>query len=87
MEPDEVNASIGIVGTGFVSHHLIMTLDRHVGLTASRVLTRRRPDACNGFAALDRLTNSVDERLESELHRLFLERCLASRLVAFGFGD
>lgn len=65
MAQNEVRASIGIVGTGFVSHHFVMALDRHQGLTASRVLTRRRPDTCNGFAAQDRLTNSVDELLDA----------------------
>jgi predicted homoserine dehydrogenase-like protein len=56
---------IGVVGTGFISSHFIMALDRQEGFTASRVLTRRPVDGCTGFPRPELLTNSLANLIEN----------------------
>ena len=56
---------IGVVGTGFISSHFIMALDRQEGFTASRVLTRRPVDGCTGFPRPELLTNSLADLIEN----------------------
>lgn len=51
---------IGIVGTGFIADHFTMSLDRHDGYRASRVLTRRSTRTVGGFPG-GVLTNSIDD--------------------------
>ena len=55
---------IGVVGTGFISSHFIMALDRQKGFTASRVLTRRPIEGCAGFPRPELLTNSLADLIE-----------------------
>jgi predicted homoserine dehydrogenase-like protein len=55
---------IGIVGTGWLSRHFLMSLDRHRDMSAARVLTRRPVDACGDFPRPDLLTRSVDDLLD-----------------------
>ena len=57
---------IGVVGTGFISSHFIMALDRQEGFTASRVLTRRPVDGCTGFPRPELLTNSLADLIENK---------------------
>lgn len=56
---------IGVVGTGFVSSHFVMALDRHRGFEVSRVLTRRDPAQCGDFPRPELLTTSLDAVLEN----------------------
>ncbi|QQP88068.1 hypothetical protein IGS68_18640 [Skermanella sp. TT6] len=56
---------IGVVGTGFISSHFIMALDRQKGFTASRVLTRRPIEGCAGFPRPELLTNSLADLIEN----------------------
>lgn len=56
---------IGVVGTGFISSHFIMSLDRHAGFEVSRVLTRRDPARCGDFPRPDLLTTSIDEVIDN----------------------
>lgn len=56
---------IGVVGTGFISSHFIMSLDRHPGFEVSRVLTRRNPSECGDFPRPDLLTTSIAEVIDS----------------------
>lgn len=55
---------IGVVGTGWLSRHFILSLDRHRDMSAARVLTRRDPDACPDFPRQDLLTRSVEDLLD-----------------------
>lgn len=55
---------IGVVGTGFVSSHFVMGLDRHPGYAVSRVLTRRPAAACLDYPRPDCLVSSLGEMLE-----------------------
>jgi predicted homoserine dehydrogenase-like protein len=56
---------IGVVGTGFIAAHFVMSLDRHEGFAVSRVLTRRDPASCDGFPRCDLLTTSLQELLDT----------------------
>lgn len=51
---------IGVVGTGYISRHFIISLDSHDGYTCSRVLTRRDADTISGFPD-GVITNSIDD--------------------------
>lgn len=51
---------IGVVGTGYIAHHFIMSLDFHDGYTCSRILSRRNPDTISGFPD-GVITNSIDD--------------------------
>lgn len=51
---------IGVVGTGYIAHHFIMSLDSHDGYTTARVLTRRDPAGTSGFPE-GIITNSIDD--------------------------
>lgn len=53
---------IGVVGTGFIGSHFSMSLERHDGYTARRVLTRRPTTEIGGFPE-DVLTNSIEDLL------------------------
>lgn len=55
---------VGIVGTGFVSRHFLLALERREDLEVSRVLTRRPLDTCGEFPRPDLLTDARDELLE-----------------------
>lgn len=55
---------IGVVGTGFIGNHFVMSLDRHDGYSANRVLTRRPVDDVAGFPE-STLTNSIDELVDN----------------------
>jgi len=56
---------IGVIGTGFISSHFIMGLDRQHGYEASKVLTRRDPASCGGFPRPDLLTTSLAEVIDN----------------------
>lgn len=56
---------IGVVGTGFVSRHFVMGLDRHRDAVAVKVLTRRLREDCTDYPRPELLTNSLDEVLEA----------------------
>lgn len=56
---------VGVVGTGFLSSHLVRRLASTDGMQVSRVLTRRDPASCHAFPASDRLTTSIDELLDT----------------------
>lgn len=56
---------VGVVGTGFVSRHFVLSLDRHRDAVAVKVLTRRLREDCADYPRPDLLTNSLDEVLES----------------------
>jgi len=56
---------IGVIGTGFISAHFVMSLDRHEGYVASKVLTRRDPATCRDYPRPDLLTTSVAEVIEN----------------------
>jgi predicted homoserine dehydrogenase-like protein len=55
---------IGVIGTGFISSHFIMGLDRQEGYVASKVLTRRPIESCGGFPRPDLLTDSLAEVID-----------------------
>jgi predicted homoserine dehydrogenase-like protein len=56
---------VGVVGTGFISSHFVMALDRHTGFKISKVLTRRPIDSCRDYPRADCLTQSVAELIEN----------------------
>lgn len=56
---------IGVVGTGFVSRHFVMALDRHRDAVAVKVLTRRPIKDCANYPRPDLLTNALDEVLDA----------------------
>ena len=51
---------IGVVGTGYIARHFMMSLDSHDGYAAVRVLTRRDPGGISGFPE-GIITNSIDD--------------------------
>lgn len=51
---------IGVVGTGYIARHFLMSLDSHDGYTAVRVLTRRPAETIPGFPE-GVITNSIDD--------------------------
>lgn len=51
---------IGVVGTGYIARHFMMSLDSHDGYSTSRVLTRRDPATISGFPD-GVITNSIEE--------------------------
>jgi predicted homoserine dehydrogenase-like protein len=59
---DEQPARIGVVGTGFISKHFVMSIDRHDRYEVSRVLTRRPLDSVGEVAGAT-VTDSIDELL------------------------
>ena len=56
---------IGVVGTGFLSRHLVMTLEEHPDLQVLKVLTRSDISKRTDFPRQDLLTNSIDELIGS----------------------
>ncbi|WP_207478456.1 hypothetical protein [Arenibaculum pallidiluteum] len=56
---------IGVIGTGFISSHFVMALDRQEGYVASKVLTRRDPASCREYPRPDLLTTSVNEVIDN----------------------
>jgi predicted homoserine dehydrogenase-like protein len=56
---------IGVIGTGFISSHFVMALDRQEGYVASKVLTRRDPASCSGFPRPELLTTSLSEVIDN----------------------
>ncbi|WP_207459340.1 hypothetical protein [Azospirillum sp. SYSU D00513] len=62
---DQSIIRIGVVGTGFVSKHFVMSLDRHADAAAVKVLTRRPTQDCTDYPRPELLTNSLDEVLEA----------------------
>ena len=62
MQQDAIR--IGVVGTGFVSKHFVMSLDRHADAIAVKVLTRRPLQTCGDYPRPELLTNALDEVLE-----------------------
>ena len=51
---------LGVVGTGFIASHFVMSLDRHEGFNAEKILTRRPAGTVSGFPE-GTITNSIDE--------------------------
>jgi predicted homoserine dehydrogenase-like protein len=56
-----MDTRIGVVGTGFVSRHFVLALERHEGFRLSQVLTRRSIETCGEFPVPDALTNSAEQ--------------------------
>ncbi len=56
---------IGVVGTGFLSRHLVITLERQPDLVVLKVLTRSDISRRTDFPGQDLLTNSIDELISS----------------------
>ncbi|HDL48483.1 MAG TPA: NAD(P)-dependent oxidoreductase [Actinobacteria bacterium] len=56
---------IGVVGSGFISKHFVMSLDQHEGYDVSTVLTRRAMSSVHDFPRPDVLSNSLQSLLES----------------------
>lgn len=51
---------VGIVGSGYIARGVVYALRKNDRFTVSSVLTRRSPDALDGFGGIN-VTNSVDE--------------------------
>ena len=51
---------LGVVGTGFISNHFVLSLERHSGFTVGRTLTRRPVNSVGGFPD-GVVTNSIDD--------------------------
>lgn len=57
VEPAPIR--VGVVGTGFISRHFTLELERRPAFALGRVLTRRRLDHCPDFPFPAALTDSV----------------------------
>jgi predicted homoserine dehydrogenase-like protein len=58
--PTVSDVRVGIVGTGYIARHFMMTLDSHSGYSPARILTRRDPADISGFPE-GVITNSIDD--------------------------
>jgi predicted homoserine dehydrogenase-like protein len=58
----EHSVRIGVVGTGFISSHFVMSVDRRDGYVASKVLTRRPLESVGDVAGAP-VTDSIDDLL------------------------
>ena len=61
---DRPDVRIGVVGTGFVSKHFVMSLDDQPGYDVSRVLSRRPLDSIDDYPRPEALTSSVEDLVE-----------------------
>jgi len=57
--------NLGIVGSGFISRHLTLSVAHDGEFNVARVLTRRPLDSCQEFPKPEALTNSLEELIES----------------------
>jgi predicted homoserine dehydrogenase-like protein len=62
---DRGRTRVGVVGTGYISRVFVQTMETVDDVEVSRVLTRRRLDACDEYARPDLLTNAMGEVIES----------------------
>jgi len=55
---------IGIVGTGYVSHHFFLMFQNRFNMTITRVLTRRDINQCSEYPNPELLTHSINELID-----------------------
>ncbi|MBF0705410.1 NAD(P)-dependent oxidoreductase [Alkalihalobacillus hwajinpoensis] len=59
------HARVGVIGTGLIGTGLIRLLSRQKDVSVSNILTRRNTAEMVGYPLHDRLTNSVDELIQT----------------------
>lgn len=55
---------VGVIGTGFVSRHFVLELERRPSLQLGKILTRRPLDLCGEYPRPEALTDSLDAMIE-----------------------
>ena len=55
---------MGLIGTGFMSCHFAMALDRVPGIRLSKVLTNRSLTHCTEYPRQELLTQSIQEVID-----------------------
>jgi predicted homoserine dehydrogenase-like protein len=63
--PNEPPIRVGIIGTGFISRHFAMELQRRSGFRLGRVLTRRPLSRCEEYPCPEALTDSIAAVIDS----------------------
>ncbi len=60
----EGQVRIGVVGTGHIARHFLLSLDDHPGYEASAILTRRNLDSLGDLAHPELATNEIEALIE-----------------------